>query len=140
LGAGSLSDMAASLDRLLRATERCRADADADVAWLGEAIARTLDARAAGEPATLDQALGLGWSELLGYRDRLLREAHKQHFAGLSLRAAGKEIERLARNVRSIRPEQIAIDDPLRLIAEAAATGLGIPKKRHLISILGVQN
>jgi hypothetical protein len=75
-GAGSLSDMPASLDRLRRATKRCRASTDADVAWLGEATARTLDNRAAGEPAPLDQALGLGWSELLGYRDRLLREAH----------------------------------------------------------------
>jgi hypothetical protein len=131
--------MAASLDRLRRAAERCRTSADADVAWLGEAIAGALDNRAAGDPAPLDQALGLGWSELLGYRDRRLREVHQKHFAGLSLRAAGKEIERLARSARSIRPEEIAIGDPRRLIAEAAATGLGIPKKRHLINILGVQ-
>jgi len=130
-----------TIDRARRAAAKCRATGDPDVVWLGSAIGGALDERAAGGFVTLDDVLGLSKPALLGYRDDRLREAHKKHFASLSLRGVAKEIRRQVRRLRraKLELEQIAADDPRRPIAEALATGLDIPGERQLINILGVK-
>jgi len=134
---------AASLDRLRNAAALACASGDADLAWVGAAIGRVLLDHAAGEPTTLDQVLGLTWGSRLGYRDRRIGQVHAEHFADLALSGAADEILRLARRLggpKAPRPDQIALADPRRPIAEALAAGLGFPKKRQLINILRVQS
>ena len=130
---------APALDRLSRAAERCRDADDPDLAWLGAAIDRVLADRAAGETASLDQALGLSRSAALGYRDDRIREA-SEAFAGLSLTGTAREIRKLARSLqrRGVAPERIAPGDPRRPISAALATGLDFPKERQIVNIINV--
>jgi hypothetical protein len=125
--------VAAPLDRLRSAAARCRADGDADLAWLGEQI----EAALTGD-VSLDEALGLQYAARLGARDNKLREAHRRYFPEKTAYAAAGEIHRLARTLNK-SGTQIGLDDPRQLISEALATGLPFPKKRCLCSILSLQ-
>jgi hypothetical protein len=124
---------AAPLDRLRSAAARCRADGDADLAWLGEQI----EAALTGD-VSLAEALGLQYAVRLGARDAKLRELHRRYFPEKGAYAAAAEIDRLARRLNR-SAAQISLDDPRRLIRDALETGVPFPKKSRLFSILSTQ-
>jgi hypothetical protein len=112
-------------------------DGDEDQRWLAGAIAEALN-----EGASLDEKLGVRWEQRLGTRDALIREVHQRFFPHDTPYAAAMKLATLAKDVRKARIagrlDQIALDDPRRLIAEAIDIGPGFPK-RQLINVLSVQ-
>jgi hypothetical protein len=123
--------------RLLRVAESLT-DGDEDQRWLADAIAEAVK-----EGGSLDEKLGIRWEQRLGARDALIREVHQRFFPHDTPYAAAVKLAKLAKDVRKTlvagRLDQIALDDPRRLIAEAIAIGPGFPRKRQLINVLAVQ-
>ena len=123
--------------RLLRVAASL-ADGDEDQRWLADAIAEAIK-----EGGSLDEKLGIRWEHRLGARDALVREVHQRFFPEDTPYAAAVKLTKLAKDVRKARTagrlNQIALDDPRRLIAEALDIGPAFPKKRQLINVLAVQ-
>jgi hypothetical protein len=123
--------------RLLRVAESL-SDGDPDQRWVAEAIREAIE-----EGGSLDEKLGIRWDQRLGTRDALIREAHQRFFPHDTPYAAAAKLAMLAKDVRKARAagglDQIALDDPRRLIAEAIDIGPAFPKKRQLINVLAVQ-
>jgi len=111
---------------------------DADHRWLCEAINEAIE-----DGGSLDERLGITAAKRLGARDALIREVHQRYFPGDNPYAAAAQIHRLAREVEKLarqgRLDQIAIDDPRHLIADAIGIGPRFPKERHLFNVLSLQ-
>lgn len=131
-------------DRKQTSISRLRLLADAlasgneDQRWLGATIDQVLD-----QGGSFDEAFGVTWAHRLGARDRKIREIHRRYFPDDEPYAVATKLEKLKKDLEKIqaagRFDQIALDDPRRLIAEAMELGLPSPKKRQLINVLGVQ-
>ena len=126
------------IDRLRRSAGICQASGDADLIWLADGIDRVL---ASDGEASLDDVLGLHWAARLGVRNEKIRETYRRHFSASPPYTAAGEITRIARGLqaRGVKIDQIGVEDPRRLIAEALNTGLRFPKKRQLSNILSLQ-
>ena len=96
----------------------------------------------AGDDISIDDFLGWGWAARLEARDAKIRQAHQQYFPSDPPMRAAKKLVRMARDLQRASDrtlEQIGLDDPRRLVAEALQTGLTFPKERHVFNILGMQ-
>jgi hypothetical protein len=113
-------------------------EGDEDQRWLAGAIAEAIN-----EGGSLDEKLGIIWEQRLGTRNALIREVHRRHFPNDEPYAAAAKIDRLAKEVAKLarlgRFDQIAFDDPRRLIADAMNVGLRFPKERQLLNVLSPQ-
>jgi hypothetical protein len=123
--------------RLLRVAASLT-EGDADQRWLADAIAEAIK-----EGGSLDERLGIRWEQRLGLRDALIREVHQRYFPHDEPYAAAGKIDQLAKEVAKLarlgRFDQIAFDDPRRLIADAMNIGLRFPKERQLLNVLSPQ-
>src|SRR5205807_150494 len=83
-----------------------------------------------GEELTLDGALGISpahWKlDRQRRRNALICDAHKRFLPGESLRAAGKHIVKIMRDLQAGR-RQFARDELTVLMREAVATGAPLP-------------
>jgi hypothetical protein len=123
--------------RLLRAAAKL-STGDADQQWLAATIEGVIE-----DGGSFDEAFGNDSSRRLGHRDALLRELHQRFFPEDSSYEAAKKIERLVKEVKKAQQlgklDQIALDDPRHLIAEAIKARHQIPQWRQLINVLALQ-
>lgn len=126
------------LDRRRRIVSDCRTAGTPDLLLLADMIGR----QEGGEDISIDDFLGWGWAARLWARDEKIRQAHQKYFPSDPPMRAAKKFVRMARDLQRASDrtlEQIGLDDPRHLIAEALQTGLTFPKERQLFNILGMQ-
>jgi hypothetical protein len=106
--------------------------------WAASAIQRGID-----QGGSFEEVFGIGWANRLRARDEMIRQTYDRHFANQTPYVAAGRLERLAKDVTKLRAlgrfDQIALDDPRRLVAQAMDIGLPFPKKRQLINVLSLQ-
>jgi hypothetical protein len=127
----------ATIHRLLQVVTTL-SGGDPDQRWLADTIKEVIE-----EGGSLDERLGIRWEQRLGLRDALIREVHQRYFPNDEPYAAAGKIDQLAKEVAKLarlgRFDQIAFDDPRRLIADAMNVGLRFPKERQLLNVLSPQ-
>ena len=112
---------------------------DEDQRWVGNAIIEAIE-----DGGSLDESLGIRSAQRLGARNALIWEVHQRHFSDADPYAATTKISRLAKEVAKLaklgRLDQIDLDDPRHLIADAMNIGLRFPKERQLFNVLSLQS
>jgi hypothetical protein len=113
----------ATCDRIAAAFQRVVADGQK-----GLTIARALELEASAERA-----------RALRRRDELIRQLHRTHFNGLSMRAASKQIARLGNEAGSGR-FRLTSSGPAALAVEAHDLGVGFPRSaRQIANIINAE-